>query len=270
VRVAVCGAVTGAAALAALLVPLLAPLDQQAVDLAADLRSPSWDHPFGTDDLGRDLLLRSVYGLRVSLTVGVAAALVAALLGVAVGCLAGAVGGRVDRLVMRAVDTFTAVPHLLMGIFLVAMFRPGIWPVVASVGLTHWVSTARIVRAEVLSLRGRPFVDAAVSGGAGRLRVVRRHLVPAVLPRAALAAVLMVPHAIWHESALSFLGLGIPAHQASLGTMIDDARGALATGHWWPTVFPGLFIVLPTLAIAGLAGAWRDRLDPRRRSELVL
>ena len=109
-----------------------------------------------------------------------------------------------------------------------------------------------------------------VSGGASRLRVTVRPLLPAVRPQAGLAAVLMVPHAIWHESALSFLGLGIPAHQASLGTMIDGARGSLAAGDWWPTLFPGLFIIIPTLAIAGLAGAWRERLNPRRRSELML
>ncbi|MDT0444655.1 MULTISPECIES: ABC transporter permease [unclassified Streptomyces] len=269
-RVVVSAVLVSAAALAVLLVPPLFPLDQQAVDLTAKLSAPGADHLFGTDEVGRDVLLRSVYGLRVSLLVGLVAALVASGIGLAVGCAAGALGGRTDRVVMRLVDTFTAVPHLLMGIFIVAMFRPGVWPVVASVGLTHWVSTARIVRAEVLSLRARPFVDAAISGGASRLRVAARHLVPAVLPQAGLAAVLMVPHAIWHESALSFLGLGIPAHEASLGTMINGARGSLVTGEWWPTLFPGLFIVIPTLAIAGLAGAWRERINPRRRSELVL
>ncbi|WP_129843554.1 ABC transporter permease [Streptomyces sp. RFCAC02] len=270
VRVTVSAVLVAAAVAAVVLVPLLFPVDQQAVDLTARLLPPSGEHLFGTDDVGRDLLLRSVYGLRVSLLVGLVAALVAAVLGILIGCVAGAVGGRTDRFLMRLVDTFTAVPHLLMGIFIVAMFRPGIWPVVASVGLTHWVSTARIVRAEVLSLRSRPYIDAAISGGAGRRRVVLRHLLPAVLPQAGLAAVLMVPHALWHESSLSFLGLGIPAHQASLGTMINSARGALAAGDWWPTLFPGLFIVIPTLAIAGLAGAWRERINPRRRSELVL
>ncbi|RKN05789.1 ABC transporter permease [Streptomyces radicis] len=269
-RVAFSAALVALAALAVLLVPPLFPLDQQAVDLTAKLEPPSGAHPFGTDEVGRDVLLRSVYGLRVSLVVGLVAALAASGIGLLVGCAAGAVGGRFDRLVMRLVDTFTAVPHLLMGIFIVAMFRPGVWPVIASVGLTHWVSTARIVRAEVLSLRSRPFVDAAISGGASRLRVAVRHLVPAVLPQAGLAAVLMVPHAIWHESALSYLGLGIPAHEASLGTMINGARGSLVTGEWWPTLFPGLLIVVPTLAIAGLAGAWRERINPRRRSELVL
>ncbi|MFI7004997.1 ABC transporter permease [Streptomyces sp. NPDC050145] len=264
-------AVTVAAVvLAVLLVPPLTQLDQQAVDLAAKLRPPSWAHLFGTDDVGRDLLLRCVYGLRVSLLVGVVAAVVATVIGTAVGALAGSLGGWFDRGLMRVVDAFSSVPHLLLGIFVVAMFRPGVWPVVISVGLTHWLSTARIVRAEVLSLRSRPYIDAAISGGASRRRVTVRHLLPGVLPRAALAAVLMVPHAIWHESALSFLGLGLPAHQASLGTLVQSARGSLLAGDWWPTLFPGLFIIVPTLAIAGLAGAWRERLDPRRRSELTL
>ncbi|WP_345617507.1 ABC transporter permease [Streptomyces ziwulingensis] len=256
--------------LAVLLVPPLAQLDQQAVDLAAELRPPSPSHPFGTDDVGRDLLLRCVYGLRVSLLVGVAAALTATVVGTAVGAAAGALGGWFDRGLMRLVDAFSAVPHLLLGVFIVAMFRPGVWPVVVSVALTHWLSTARIVRAEVLSLRSRPYIDAAVSGGASRWRVTVRHLLPGVLPQAALAAVLMVPHAMWHESALSFLGLGLPTHLASLGNLIQQARGSLLAGQWWPTLFPGLFIIVPTLALAGLAGAWRERINPRRRSELML
>lgn len=266
----VSAALVVAAVLAVLLVPPLVQLDQQAVDLHAKLLPPSWSHPFGTDDLGRDLLLRCVYGLRVSLLVGVAAALTATLIGTAVGAAAGALGGWADRALMRLVDTLSSVPHLLLGIFIVSMFRPGVWPVVVSVALTHWLSTARIVRAEVLSLRARPYIDAAVSGGASRWRVAIRHLLPGVLPQAALAAVLMVPHAMWHESALSFLGLGLPTHLASLGNLIQGARSSLLAGQWWPTLFPGLLIIVPTLAIAGLAGAWRERINPRRRSELML
>ncbi|MGW5425430.1 ABC transporter permease [Streptomyces sp. NPDC003943] len=260
----------GGLALAVLLVPPLVPLDEQAVDLGRKLLPPSWEHPFGTDDLGRDLLLRCVHGLRVSLLVGLVAALAATVVGTAVGAGAGALGGRTDRLVMRVVDGFSSVPHLLLGIFVVAMFRPGVWPVIVSVALTHWLSTARIVRSEVLSLRSRPFVDAAISGGASRWRIAVRHLLPAVLPQAGLAAVLMVPHAMWHESALSFLGLGLPSHRASLGNLVQNARSSLLAGAWWPTLFPGLLLIVPTLALAGLAGIWRDRLHPRRRSELML
>ncbi|MFE3138538.1 ABC transporter permease [Streptomyces scopuliridis] len=270
VRVRTSAAIVAVVALAVLVVPLLVPLDQQAVDLARKLQPPSWAHPFGTDDVGRDLLLRCVYGLRVSLLVGLVAALVATVIGTAVGAAAAAFGGWTDRIVMRLVDTFSSVPHLLLGIFIVAMFRPGVWPVIVSVALTHWLSTARIVRSEVLSLRARPYIDAAVSGGASRRRVIRRHLLPGVMPQAGLAAVLMVPHAMWHESALSFLGLGLPSHQASLGNLVQTARGSLLAGDWWPTLFPGLFLIVPTLALAGLAGAWRERINPRRRSELML
>lgn len=270
VRVVTSAVIVAAVALAVLVVPPLTQLDQQAVDLANKLHPPSWSHPFGTDDVGRDLLLRCVYGLRVSLLVGLVAALTATVIGTAIGALAGAFGGWTDRVVMRVVDALSSIPHLLLGIFIVAMFRPGVWPVIISVALTHWISTARIVRSEVLSLRSRPFIDAAVSGGASRTRVIARHLLPGVLPQAALAAVLMVPHAMWHESALSFLGLGLPAHQASLGNLVQSARGSLLAGDWWPTLFPGLFLIIPTLALAGLAGAWRDRINPRRKSELML
>ncbi|MFJ9890277.1 ABC transporter permease [Streptomyces sp. NPDC091287] len=270
VRIVTSATIVVAVLLAVLVVPPLAQLDQQAVDLANKLDPPSWAHPFGTDDVGRDLLLRCVYGLRVSLLVGLVAALTATVIGTAIGALAGAFGGWTDRIVMRVVDALSSVPHLLLGIFIVAMFRPGVWPVIISVALTHWLSTARIVRSEVLSLRSRPFIDAAVSGGASRTRVIVRHLLPGVLPQAGLAAVLMVPHAMWHESALSFLGLGLPAHQASLGNLVQSARGSLLAGDWWPTLFPGLFLIIPTLALAGLAGAWRDRINPRRKSELML
>ncbi|MER5475898.1 ABC transporter permease [Streptomyces sp. NPDC002734] len=269
-RVGSAAGVLAVVALAVLVVPPLVQLDQQAVHLGSKLLPPGPAHPFGTDDLGRDLLLRCVHGLRVSLFVGVAAALVAAVVGTAVGTLAATLGGWADRVLMRAVDAVASVPHLLLGVFVVALWRPGVLPVLVSVAATHWISTARIVRAEVLSLRSRPYVDAAISGGASRWRVAVRHLVPGVLPQAGLAAVLSVPHAMWHESALSFLGLGLPTHLASLGNLIEDARGSLLAGQWWPTLFPGLFLVIPTLAVAGLAGAWRERINPRRRSELTL
>ncbi|MFY1659142.1 ABC transporter permease [Micromonospora sp. WMMD1274] len=255
---------------AALLAPVLWPLDQSAVDLSRTRLAPSPEHLAGTDDLGRDVAVRSLYGLRVSLLVGAVAALVAAVIGGLVGAVAGSVGGWVDRALMRVVDTVAALPHLLLGIFIVAMLRPSLGAVIASIALTHWLSTARIVRSELLSLRNRPFVDAAISGGAGRVRVLTRHLLPHVLPRLALATTLMVPHAVWHETALSFLGLGLPPHLASIGNMINDGQRALLTGAWWASIVPGLLLVAATLALAVLTGRWRDRLDPRVRAELHL
>ncbi|WP_432902851.1 ABC transporter permease [Micromonospora matsumotoense] len=262
--------VVAVAVVVCLLASLLWPLDQSAVDLARTRLAPSRDHLAGTDDLGRDVALRSLYGLRVSLLVGAVAALVATVIGGLVGAVAGTVGGRVDRALMRVVDTIAALPHLLLGIFIVAMLRPSLGAVIASIALTHWLSTARIVRSELLSLRSRPFIDAAISGGAGRARVLTRHLLPHVLPRLALATTLMVPHAVWHETALSFLGLGLPPHLASIGNMINDGQRSLLTGAWWASIVPGLALVTVTLALAALTGRWRDRLDPRVRAELQL
>jgi peptide/nickel transport system permease protein len=257
-------------ALAVLLVPVIFQLDQQLVDLRSAGLPPSAAHWLGTDEVGRDVLLRCVYGLRVSFLVGLVAALVSMVIGGLVGIAAGSVGGLVDRLLMRVVDGFSSLPHLLFGIFIVAMFAPSATAVVVSVGVTHWTTAARIVRSEVLSLRGRPFVEAAVSGGSSRTRVVTRHLLPHLLPHLLLATVLMIPHAIWHETALSFLGLGLPPHLASLGNMINDGQQSLLNCDWWSSLAPGLFILAPTLAVSVLSQRWRDRLNPRVRSELAL
>nr|SBO95189.1 Oligopeptide transport system permease protein OppC (TC 3.A.1.5.1) [Nonomuraea gerenzanensis] len=256
--------------LAVVLVPLVAGLDQQLVDLRSAGLPPSPAHPFGTDEVGRDVLLRCVYGLRVSILVGLAAAVASVVIGGLVGLAAGAAGGLADRLLMRVVDGFNALPHLLFGIFVVALSAPGATAVVVSVAVTHWTSAARIVRSEVLSLRGRPFVDAAVSGGSGRWRIVARHFLPNLAPHLLLATVLMIPHAIWHETALSFLGLGLPPHLASLGNMINDGQRSLLAGDWWSSLFPGLLILVPTLAVSSLAQYVRDRANPRWRSELSL
>ena len=262
--------VLGTALAVTLLIPVIAPLDQSAVALDNIAQAPSWAHLGGTDDLGRDVLHRSLYGLRISLLVGVVAAVTASVLGGLVGGLAGLLGGWPDRILMRLVDTIGALPHLLLGLFIVAMLRPSLGAVILSIGLTHWLSTARIVRSELLTLRTRPFIDAAIAGGASRTRVLTRHLLPHVLPKIALATTLMVPHAVWHETALSFLGLGLPPHLASLGNMINDGQRSLLTGAWWASIVPGAVIVAVTLAIAALANRWRDRLDPRVRAELDL
>ncbi|MEV7227074.1 ABC transporter permease [Polymorphospora sp. NPDC051019] len=254
----------------AVLVPWLADFDPRITDYSAGLSAPSAEHPFGTDPAGRDLLVRSAAGLRVSLLIAAVCAVVSTLIGTLVGALSGVAGGVVDQIVMRLVDTVNAVPHLLLGIVIVALYGGGLPAVIISITLTHWTSVARIVRAEVLSLRDREFVDAAISGGASRWRVTRRHLLPAVVPQAALAAVLMLPHAVWHETALSFLGLGLAPHEASIGILLDEAREATMLGGWWALVFPSALLVVATLGVAACGAAWRDRLTPRRRTELAL
>ncbi|MCX2947340.1 ABC transporter permease [Lentzea sp. NEAU-D7] len=261
--------VLGVVVLAVLVVPLFVELNEQYVDLAIANQPPSAAHLFGTDELGRDVLLRCVYALRVSLTVGVVAAVISAVAGTAVGALAGSIGGWFDRILMRVVDAIASVPHLLLGIVIVAVLRPSLSAVIISIALTHWLTAARIVRSEVLSLRTRPFIDAAIVGGASRTQVLTRHLLPNVAPQVLLATTLMVPHAVWHETALSFLGLGLPPHAASVGNMINDAQRSLLVGGWWMSLAPGLLLIITTLAVSGLSGVWRDRLNPKRRTELT-
>ena len=259
--------------LVALFANLIAPLDDTAVDLDRVLEGPSAAYPMGTDEVGRDLLVRVIHGVRISLGIAVLAAFAAVVFGTLVGVLAGTMGGKVDAVVMRITDVFASQNHLLFGILLLVLFRPalgGAGAVMLAIGLTHWPSLARIVRGELLSLRERPFVAAAVGGGASRWRLARRHYLPHMLPAVGLAFVLTVPHAIFHESAYSFLGLGLPAHQASLGNILNDGQRSLLAGGWWIALFPGLALLAAAMTIGTIAEYWREHLHPRWRSELEL
>jgi peptide/nickel transport system permease protein len=259
--------------LVALFANLIAPLDDTAVDLDRVLEGPSAAYPMGTDEVGRDLLVRVIHGVRISLGIAVLAAFAAVAFGTLVGVLAGTMGGKVDAVVMRITDVFASQNHLLFGILLLVLFRPalgGTGAVMLAIGLTHWPSLARIVRGELLSLRERPFVAAAVGGGASRWRLARRHYLPHMLPAVGLAFVLTVPHAIFHESAYSFLGLGLPAHQASLGNILNDGQRSLLAGGWWIALFPGLALLAAAMTIGTIAEYWREHLHPRWRSELEL
>ena len=252
---------------------VIRPLDTQSVNLSAVLQPPTFANPLGTDEVGRDLLARVIHGLRISFAISAMAAVMAVVIGGTLGLFAGALGGWVDAAIMRFVDLFASQNHLLLGILLAVLFRPalgGAGAVVLSVGLTHWSGLARIVRGELLSLRERTFVAAAVNGGASRARLMTRHFVPHLLPAVALGLILTIPHVIFHESALSFLGLGLPPDQASLGNILADGRRSLLAGAWWSSLFPGFMIFVAVLSI-GTVGEWiRDRLNPRWRSELEL
>ena len=269
--VLIAGGVLAALVLAALGADLLRPADGIALDRV--LAPPSLEHPFGTDETGRDVLALSLRAMRVSFAISLLAASVALLIGVTIGVLAGTLGGWVDGLLMRIVDFFGSQNHFLFAILLVVLFRPVLGAAAAvclSVGLSHWLVLARIVRGELLSLRERPFVAAAVGGGASRARLVVRHFLPHLGPSVAVAMVLLLPHAIFHESALSFLGLGLPPHQASLGNLIAAGQRSMLAGAWWISVFPGLLILAACVAFGTLGEYWRDRHQPRWRGELEL
>lgn len=236
----------------ALLVPWAYPVDPHAVDLGAVLQAPTSAHFFGTDALGRDIWLRAAAALRMSLFLALLASLCSTLLGVGIGVFAAWRGGLVDKIAMRLVDTTNALPHLLLAVIVVALWRGQWWAIVLSIALTHWTQVARIVRARLMTERVSDYVALAVASGAPPRSIWFTHLLPAVIPQAAIAVALQLPHAIWHESSLSFLGVGLPPESASLGLLLEDARGGILIGAWWLLVFPAGILVLVSWATLSL------------------
>lgn len=238
--------------LLSVLVPALAPADLLTADLAVSRQPPSPSHWFGTDQAGHDLLVRCLQGLRVSLLIAVVSAVGAAAIGIVLGTLAASLGGWVDGLLMRLTDTVNALPQLMIGVVIVALFSGSIPALVAAVALTHWPAIARVVRAEAVVVAGSQWVDAARLAGLPRTRVWANHLLPAVARQTSTAVLVMVPHAVWHESTLSFLGLGLPPTAASLGVLLEQARGEVLIGNWWMLLFPAGLLIVATLAFGGL------------------
>lgn len=255
-------ALLGALVLYAVFVPWLNPQAVQGTDLSAVYNPPSREHLFGTDQLGRDLWARAAQALRLSLLLALASATASTLIGVGVGVLAAHAGGIVDRVAMRLVDAINAVPHLLLSVVVLAMFPGQWWAIVASIALTHWTQVARIVRARLISERQSQYLALSRAAGARPAALWINHLIPAVAPQAAIALVLQLPHAIWHESALSFLGVGLPPQAASLGLILEDARGGVLSGAWWLLVIPAGLLVLLSAALAALAK------EPQRTKKL--
>src|SRR5213078_1174260 len=252
----------------AALAPVLSPADPIKNSLLDRLTPPMWaaggdaKHPLGTDTLGRDVASRLLHGARVSLAVGFSAVLVAGVIGVALGLVSGWYGGRVDDALMRLGDVQLAFPVLVLAIAVLAVLGASVTNLIVVLGVTGWITYARIVRGEVLALRERDFVAAARALGAGDGWILRRHLLPNVLPPITVVATFSVARTIIAEASLSFLGLGIPAPAPSWGSMLDEGRNYITTA-WWLALFPGLAILLLVLGI-NLVGDWlRDVLDPR-------
>jgi peptide/nickel transport system permease protein len=253
---------------AALLAPQIAPWDPGRQMLLKRLRPPMWEarglreHPLGTDHLGRDILSRILYGGRISLGVGLSAVTLSCLIGVTLGLLAGFHGGRTDALIMRVVDVFLAIPYILLAMGVVFALGPSLLNVILVMAVTRWVQFARIVRADVLSIREREFVSGARARGSRSARLLLRHVLPNALTPIIVVATLELAFMIIYESALSFLGLGVQPPTPTWGWMLSDGRNYVATA-WWLATFPGLAIMLTVLAV-NLLGDWlRDTLDPR-------
>ncbi len=261
----ICGVVFG---------PLLWPVAIDDIDFAAMLQGPSASHPFGTDDLGQDLLARMIYGGRISLAVGIAAMLVATFVGMTVGALAGMSRGLLDAALMWVTDLFLSLPQLPLLLLIIYLFRDklkallgvegGVFVmVVAVIGGLRWMPIARLVRAQFLSLREKEFVEAARAAGASRSWLVVRHILPNALGPVIVAASIEVSAAIIAESTLSFLGLGFPPDVPTWGRLLFDAKDHLDVAPHW-AVFPGAAIFLTVLSINFLGDGLRDALDPRR------
>jgi peptide/nickel transport system permease protein len=240
--------------LGAALAPVLAPYAMDALDLANRRAAPSAAHWFGTDELGRDLLTRVLYGARVSLAIGLVSALVSAAVGAAVGAVAGYAGRVVDDILMRLTDAMLAIPRLPLLMITAAVLQPSMALLVLLVGLAGWMETARVVRAEVMSLAARDFVSAARAMGGTPLRVLVRHVLPGVIPAAAVATTLAVGRGILLESALSFFGVGVQPPTASWGNMLYQAQTTM-TSEPWLAVFPGAMIFLTVLACNAVGDA---------------
>lgn len=251
--------------LPALITPWITPADPTAQDLSLRLQAMSGAHRLGTDQLGRDVLSRVLYGARISLTIGFVAVGISVTIGTLLGAVAGYLGGIVDSLIMRFVDMVISFPRLILLIVIVAAFEPSIFLIITVLGLTLWPGTARIVRREVLSLRKREFIQAAEALGYSRSRIVLRHLIPNALGPVIVAATLGIGNTIVLEAGLSFLGVGVQAPTPSWGSMLSDGRAVLLDA-WWLSTFPGLAIVFTVLSFNLVGDGLRDALDPRVRS----
>jgi peptide/nickel transport system permease protein len=255
----------GAIVLCMFLLALLASVigrDPGAIDIANRLQPPGFAFPLGTDDLGRDVLVRILYGARISLLVGFVAVGIATSIGILLGAVAGYYGRWIDSLIMRFVDIMLCFPAFFLILAVIAFLKPSIWNIMIIIGLTSWMGVARLVRAEFLSLRERDFVLAAQAIGAKDARIIFRHILPNAISPIVVSATLGVAGAILTESALSFLGIGVQPPTPSWGNMLIAGKQTLGTA-WWLSVFPGLAILITVLGYNLLGEGLRDAMDPR-------
>jgi peptide/nickel transport system permease protein len=248
----------------AVFAPVLAPKDPHRPDIKRILVEPSRSHPLGTDQLGRDVLSRMLYGARVSLAVGFVSVGIATIIGVVLGSIAGYKGGVVDAFVMRLVDLMLVFPRFFLLLAVLAFLKPSIWTIMAVIGLTGWMGVTRLVRAEFLALKEREFVVWSQAIGASGFRVIWRHILPNAMAPVLVAMTLGIPAAILTESGLSFLGLGVQPPHATWGNILNEGKDTIEIG-WWLSFYPGVAILLTVLSYNLLGEGIRDALDPRLR-----
>ncbi|MGI6030639.1 MAG: ABC transporter permease [Eubacteriales bacterium] len=234
-----------------------APADFQAKGLA-----PSLAHPFGTDWLGRDIFLRTIKGLSVSLFIGLLASCISAVMAVLIGTVAATMPRWVDEAVNWLIDLVMGIPHIVLILLISFAAGKGLKGVLIGVALTHWTSMARLMRSEVLEIRGQHYLKVARNFGRSRIYLMRRHILPHLLPQFVVGLILLFPHAILHESAITFLGFGLSPEQAAIGVMLSESMKYLTSGMWWAAFFPGLSLVLMVMLIDALGENLRALADP--------
>jgi peptide/nickel transport system permease protein len=245
--------------------PALAPQDPNKQELTAMMRPPQGlgsANLLGTDNLGRDIFSRVIHGSRVSLLVAFAVVFVSGLIGISLGAVSGYFGGKVDFLIQKLVEVIWAFPPLLLGITIMAFLGQGLFNLILALVAQRWIPYCRVVRAQTLSLRSRDFVTAAQSLGSGSLTIILRHIIPNLIQTSLVIGTFAMASSIIAEASLSFLGVGVPPHIPTWGTMLADARIYISTA-WWMPLFPGLCIFVTVLGINLLGDALRDLLDPR-------
>jgi oligopeptide transport system permease protein len=253
-------------AAACILAPWISPHPFDAVDWDRIAAPPDWSarYYFGTDENGRDLFVRTLYGGRVSLSIGAVATLVSLVIGVGWGAFAGFVGGRIDGVMMRIVDILYALPFVFFVILLTVIFTRNFLLMYVAIGAVSWLDMARIVRGQTLSLRRKEFVEAATASGVGTFGILRRHIIPNTLGPVVVYMTLTVPQVILTESFVSFLGLGVQEPSASWGTMINQGTKAMETAPW-ALIYPASVLVVTLVALNFIGDGLRDALDPKDR-----
>lgn len=248
----------------ALFAPFITPHDPIEPDIGNILSAPSLTHPFGTDTLGRDVLSRVIYGSRISLLVGFVSIGIAILIGVFLGAISGYYGGIIDEIIMRFVDLMMCFPTFFLILAVIAILEPSIWNIMVVIGLTGWMNTARLVRAEILSIKSKEYVMAAKAQGLSAARIIFRHVLPNAISPVYVVATLGIGGAILTESALSFLGIGVQPPTPSWGNILTQAKDNIEVA-WWLSLFPGLAIFFTVMGYNLLGEGLRDIFDPRRK-----
>lgn len=262
-KVALAACVLSVCALVAVVAAGLAVYDSATeVDFASKNMAPCLAHPFGTDWMGRDMLLRTLSGLSTSVLVGLAAAAFSSVVALALAVVAALGGKRADAVVTWVIDLVMGVPHIVLLILISFALGKGFWGVAVGIALTHWPSLTRVLRAEIMQCRESTYVAVARKLGKSPARIAATHIVPFVFPQFLVGLILLFPHAILHEAAITFLGFGLPPEQPAIGVILSEAMGYLSAGMWWLAVFPGLALVACVLLFDVAGSSLRMLVDP--------